>query len=136
MKVSVQYAEAHFTDLLEAASNGIEVEIALPEKPSLKLVTTAIAPEPKQEGRRILGLGPGQMPSLSLEELKDIDWGRWPRKPDDPPTAQARQARSKLIGSGIGEFWLSPDAFSPEADAEIQQMFDDEIERSTLNFMK
>jgi antitoxin (DNA-binding transcriptional repressor) of toxin-antitoxin stability system len=72
MKVSVQYAESHFPDLVEAASNGIEVEIALPEKPSLKLVTTGIAPTPKQEGRRILGLGRGQMRPVSDEEWESM----------------------------------------------------------------
>lgn len=37
MKVSAQYAEEHFADILNAASNGEEVEIALPGKPALVL---------------------------------------------------------------------------------------------------
>jgi antitoxin (DNA-binding transcriptional repressor) of toxin-antitoxin stability system len=37
MKVSAQYAEAHFADILNAASNGEEVEIALPDKPRREL---------------------------------------------------------------------------------------------------
>jgi antitoxin (DNA-binding transcriptional repressor) of toxin-antitoxin stability system len=37
MKVSAQYAEEHFADILHAASNGEEVEIALPGKPALVL---------------------------------------------------------------------------------------------------
>ena len=37
MKVSAQYAEAHFADILNAAYNGEEVEIALPGKPALVL---------------------------------------------------------------------------------------------------
>jgi antitoxin (DNA-binding transcriptional repressor) of toxin-antitoxin stability system len=42
MKVSAQYAEEHFADLLNAASNGEEVEIALPGKPSI-LLTRVLA---------------------------------------------------------------------------------------------
>ena len=41
MKVSAQYAEAHIADLFLVASNGEEVEIALPDKPALKLVVAA-----------------------------------------------------------------------------------------------
>jgi antitoxin (DNA-binding transcriptional repressor) of toxin-antitoxin stability system len=38
MKVSAQYAASHFDDLLSAASNGEEVEIAGPNNPVFKLV--------------------------------------------------------------------------------------------------
>jgi antitoxin (DNA-binding transcriptional repressor) of toxin-antitoxin stability system len=31
MKVSAQYAQVHFADLIDAASNGEEVEIAVPD---------------------------------------------------------------------------------------------------------
>jgi antitoxin (DNA-binding transcriptional repressor) of toxin-antitoxin stability system len=72
MKVSAQYAEAHFPDLLEAASNGIEVEIAIPEKPSLKLVRVYSAPTPKPTGRRILGAGRGEMRPVSDEEWQSM----------------------------------------------------------------
>jgi antitoxin (DNA-binding transcriptional repressor) of toxin-antitoxin stability system len=34
MKVSAQYAEEHFADILNAASNGEEVEIALHGNPA------------------------------------------------------------------------------------------------------
>jgi prevent-host-death family protein len=42
-----------------------------------------------------------------------------------------RRSRKELRGSGAGKIWLSPEAFTPEAGAEIQQMFDDESERSS-----
>ena len=38
MKVSAQYAETHLSDLISAADNGEVVEIARPDKPTLKLV--------------------------------------------------------------------------------------------------
>jgi antitoxin (DNA-binding transcriptional repressor) of toxin-antitoxin stability system len=59
MKVSAQYAEAHLPDLLEAAFNGDEVEIAMPDKPTVKLVVVYPPAAPKQTGRRILGAGVG-----------------------------------------------------------------------------
>ncbi len=43
MKVSAEYAEAHFADLLHAADPGEEVEIARPDKPSLKLAPPGAA---------------------------------------------------------------------------------------------
>lgn len=43
-----------------------------------------------------------------------------------------RKSRRELRGAGIGKIWLSPDAFTPEADAEILQVFDDEVERNGL----
>lgn len=59
MKVSAQYAKAHFPDLIEAASNGDEVEIDIPDKPTLKLVVVYPPLAPKQTGRRVLGAGVG-----------------------------------------------------------------------------
>jgi antitoxin (DNA-binding transcriptional repressor) of toxin-antitoxin stability system len=38
MKVSAEYAQEHFPDLIDAAFNGEEVEIAVPDKPALILV--------------------------------------------------------------------------------------------------
>jgi antitoxin (DNA-binding transcriptional repressor) of toxin-antitoxin stability system len=61
MKVSVQYAEQHFADLATAASLGEEVEIELPGKPVLKLVTSA----PKSPART-----PSGRPRSEL-------WGAW-----------------------------------------------------------
>jgi len=59
MKVSAQYAEAHFPDLIEAASNGIEVEIAIPVKPTVKPIFADPPARPKPTDRRILGGGVG-----------------------------------------------------------------------------
>ncbi len=45
MKVSAQYAETHLSDLISAADNGEVVEIARPDKPTLKLVvSTPVSP--------------------------------------------------------------------------------------------
>jgi prevent-host-death family protein len=38
-----------------------------------------------------------------------------------PPT---RKDRSTMLGSGIGKIWMAEDAFSPEADLEIQRLFE------------
>jgi len=38
-----------------------------------------------------------------------------------PPPA--RKSRKHMRGSGIGKIWIAPDAFSPETDAEITEMF-------------
>jgi hypothetical protein len=39
----------------------------------------------------------------------------------EPPTKDRRT----MLGSGIGKIWMSEDAFSPETDREIQQMFEE-----------
>jgi antitoxin (DNA-binding transcriptional repressor) of toxin-antitoxin stability system len=52
MKVSVQYAQEHFADLATAASQGAEVEIELPGKPGLKLVTTTPISRPRTPSGR------------------------------------------------------------------------------------
>jgi antitoxin (DNA-binding transcriptional repressor) of toxin-antitoxin stability system len=45
MKVSAQYAEEHFADLVSAFDSGEEVRIARPDKPGIRLVADeAIAP--------------------------------------------------------------------------------------------
>ncbi len=49
-------------------------------------------------------------------------------------TQPTRRPRRELRGSGIGKIWLLPEAFTREADAEIQQMFDEEAERSANLF--
>jgi antitoxin (DNA-binding transcriptional repressor) of toxin-antitoxin stability system len=73
MKVSAQYAEAHFADILNAAYNGEEVEIALPDKPPLKLVVSTSSAFTPKPGRRILGAGRGEMVVPSWEEWKAMD---------------------------------------------------------------
>jgi len=57
MKVSAQYAAAHIADLFLVASNGEEVEIALPDKPALKLVVANPAETLTPSGPRVLGAG-------------------------------------------------------------------------------
>jgi prevent-host-death family protein len=38
-------------------------------------------------------------------------------------TPPARKSRKDMLGSGIGKIWMAEDAFSPEADREIEAMF-------------
>jgi prevent-host-death family protein len=39
-------------------------------------------------------------------------------------TPPIRKSRKHLLGSGIGKLWMADDAFSPEADLEIQKLFE------------
>ncbi|MES2390486.1 MAG: hypothetical protein V4555_02510, partial [Acidobacteriota bacterium] len=41
-----------------------------------------------------------------------------------PATPPVRKSREHLCGSGIGKIWMADDAFSPETDLLIQQMFE------------
>ena len=72
MKVSAQYAEEHFADILDTANRGEEVEIARPDQSSYRL--TLVKPAPiKPPGRRILGAGVGEMIVPTWEEWKAMD---------------------------------------------------------------
>jgi antitoxin (DNA-binding transcriptional repressor) of toxin-antitoxin stability system len=73
MKVSAQYAETHFSQLLSAADNGEVVEIARPDKPTLKLVPSNPAETPKPTGPRILGAGRGELRVPSEQEWSEMD---------------------------------------------------------------
>jgi antitoxin (DNA-binding transcriptional repressor) of toxin-antitoxin stability system len=73
MKVSAQYAETHLSDLISAADNGEVVEIARPDKPTLKLVVSTAASSAKQTGRRILGAGRGELRVPSEQEWREMD---------------------------------------------------------------
>jgi antitoxin (DNA-binding transcriptional repressor) of toxin-antitoxin stability system len=73
MKVSAQYAETHLSDLISAADNGEVVEIARPDKPTLKLVISTSTSPAKQAGRRILGAGRGELRAPSEQEWRDMD---------------------------------------------------------------
>jgi antitoxin (DNA-binding transcriptional repressor) of toxin-antitoxin stability system len=73
MKVSAQYAEVHFADLLTLASSGEEVEIAQPGKPNIKLVVSSSTPFQPKSGRRILGAGRGEMVVPSEAEWQKMD---------------------------------------------------------------
>lgn len=67
MRVSAQYADEHFTDLLAAADRGEEVEIARPDKPTLRLVLSplerdAIEALPTVESRsKLFGIARGSI---------------------------------------------------------------------------
>jgi antitoxin (DNA-binding transcriptional repressor) of toxin-antitoxin stability system len=80
MKVSAQYAQEHFADLLNAASSGEEVEIALAGKPAL-LLAPRLAP--RLAGRKgtpsgrpraeLLGAGEGLVTLPTDEEWRAMD---------------------------------------------------------------
>jgi antitoxin (DNA-binding transcriptional repressor) of toxin-antitoxin stability system len=72
MKVTAQYAEEHLTDILIAADNGEQVEIARPERPTYRLeLVKPIAVKPV--GKRSLGGGRGKMIVPGWEEWKAMD---------------------------------------------------------------
>ena len=70
MRVSAQYVEDHIAELLIAASQGEEIEIALEGKPMLKLMRMNKA---SQLGRRVLGAGRGEMRVPTEEEWREMD---------------------------------------------------------------
>lgn len=70
MKVNVQYAEAHLTDLISAASRGETVQIEGPEHTAQ--ILTFRTPKP-EIGHRILGAGRGEMRVPSDEEWQAMD---------------------------------------------------------------
>ena len=72
MKVSAQYAEEHFTDILDTAKSGDEVEITRPDQSTYRL--TLVKSDPvKPKGHRILGAGRGELRVPSWEEWKAMD---------------------------------------------------------------
>jgi antitoxin (DNA-binding transcriptional repressor) of toxin-antitoxin stability system len=73
MKVSAQYAQEHFSDILNAADSGEEVEIARPDKPTLKIVFSSAAQPVEGTGKRILGAGRGEMIVPTDEEWQAMD---------------------------------------------------------------
>ncbi len=105
MKVSAQYAATHFDDILSAASNGEEVEIAIPDKPTLKLIV-ANPPAPVQStGRRhLFGAGKGLVTVPTDEEWdamkKELehDMLDGPFFPPEHLEASSRRPHSLLAG--------------------------------------
>ena len=76
MKVSAQYAESHFAEMLDVASSGEEVEIALPGRPALKLVVSNAKPAAETEGasgRALLYSGEGLVKVPTAEEWMRMD---------------------------------------------------------------
>lgn len=75
MKVSAQYAEEHFTDILNAADNGEEIEIARPDKPALFLAPRAISRPSTPSGRprrELLGAWEGLVTAPTEAEWRTI----------------------------------------------------------------
>jgi antitoxin (DNA-binding transcriptional repressor) of toxin-antitoxin stability system len=73
MKVSAQYAEEHFADIVNAASNGEVVEIALPGKPAVRLALVAAksgAPAPAELDSPAVWLMPERPRSELFGSLK------------------------------------------------------------------
>ena len=96
MKVSAQFAEEHFADILDAASNGEDVEIALAAgKPTLRLILSTPAHNAVPVNRGVLS-----------------DW----KTPERP--------RSEFFNSMKGKIHLSEDWDSPETNKEIEEMFE------------
>jgi antitoxin (DNA-binding transcriptional repressor) of toxin-antitoxin stability system len=68
MKVSAQYAEEHFQEILATAARGEEVEIASEGSPSFKLL---VMPQPqKRKGPIVLGAGRGEIVMPTDEEWR------------------------------------------------------------------
>lgn len=78
MQVDLRYAEEHFAELVFAADNGQEVEIARPDKPPLKLVVSSVSSAVLKDGMRVLGAGVGELRVPSAEEWRaiDLEWER------------------------------------------------------------
>lgn len=77
MKVSAQYAQEHFADILDRASGGEEVEIAVPGKPALVLASRTppgkngtLSGRPRAE---LLGAGEGLITLPTDEEWRVMD---------------------------------------------------------------
>lgn len=68
MQVSLKYPEEHLADLAEAAYGGEAIEIAAPDKPTLKLTISKTL-----DGVRVLGAGIGRIPPISFEEWQAMD---------------------------------------------------------------
>jgi antitoxin (DNA-binding transcriptional repressor) of toxin-antitoxin stability system len=102
MQVTLQYAIEHLDELASAADNGEDVEIARPEKPSLKLVVSERVPGERPHGPRILGALRGQIARLPVPE----------------------RPRSELFGSLAGKITIAPDWNSDETNLEIEREFE------------
>ena len=73
MQVDIQYAEENLDALAAAVDAGQEIEISRPDKPTLRLVVSQLAPSTKKTGRRILGAGVGELRVPSEEEWRALD---------------------------------------------------------------
>lgn len=88
MKVTAQYAEEHFDDVLQAAEKGEEIVIARPGKPNLVLVPQ---PDPAPEKaariprRELLGVWEGLVHVPDEEEWRTIKKAFAAEMPDFSP---------------------------------------------------
>ena len=75
MKVSAEYAETHFSQLLSAVYEGEEVRIASPDKPGVRLVVDEPPREPGTRVRRkdLFGAGEGLITLPTDEEWRAVD---------------------------------------------------------------
>ncbi len=76
MKVSAEYAQEHFADILTAIDTGEEVELTRPGQPSVRLILVEPAPAkelPTTNGKRILGAGVGELCVPTFEEWQAMD---------------------------------------------------------------
>ncbi len=69
MKVSAQYAQEHFDELLATAQRGEEVEIASEGKQTFKLLVMPSSPSRTP----VFGAGRGEIVLPTTEELKAMD---------------------------------------------------------------
>lgn len=76
MKVSAQYAQEHFADILDAADNGEEVEIARADKPTLFLAPRPVEMKqtrPQRPRAELFGAGEGLITLPTDEEWRAMD---------------------------------------------------------------
>jgi antitoxin (DNA-binding transcriptional repressor) of toxin-antitoxin stability system len=92
MKVSAQYAEEHFADILHAADNGEEVEIARPDMPALFLAPRESPSKtvPRRPRRELIGSWEGMVQAPSQEEWDKIHQQFLDEMPDFSPVGGER----------------------------------------------
>jgi hypothetical protein len=75
MKVSAQYAEEHFTDILVTAKSGEDVVIGCPDDSSFRLTLMPAVSKPAahRPRRDLLGAGEGMITLPSDEDWKTMD---------------------------------------------------------------
>jgi antitoxin (DNA-binding transcriptional repressor) of toxin-antitoxin stability system len=113
MQVTLQYATEHLDELASAADNGEDVEIARPEKPLLRLVTSATLPDGQAGDDDPLGALRRKVSAVRFDE--------WQRM--DPVREVPERPRSELFGSLAGKIEMSSDWNSDQTNLEIERQF-------------
>jgi antitoxin (DNA-binding transcriptional repressor) of toxin-antitoxin stability system len=110
MKVSAQYAQEHFADILTAIDTGEEVELTRPGQPSVRLVLveSTSAKEQPAPGKRILGAGVGELRVPTFEEWQAMDAELVPT-PTKRPRAELLYAWEGKIALPSAEEWRAMD---------------------------